>query len=194
MSDILFTLITPTLQRDSLQMCCDMISAQDYTLWQHIVMVDCADLNQPAIDSIAHPRRQIIQCLRPHRDGGNTCRHNAELLATGDYVLYADDDNFIPSIHTLGSIAHSLEQANRPPWAIFPIHRLGHRFFSDPPRNCHIDTMNLVLRRDYAHWPQTDAYGSDCILVDDLMAREVPYAAFPDHPAIGVIPKISFCQ
>lgn len=185
-----FTIITPTLQRASLVKTCESVDQQTYADWQHIVIADVAELNMPPI---AHPNRLILQCPRPHRNGGNTCRHNAWGHATGDYVYYLDDDNFLENPHVLSDLNFIL-RVSRPAWAIFPILRLGGRFFSDPPQSCHTDTLNLVLRRDVAQWPDTDAYGSDGVLVESLMERGIPYVAYPHFPTIAVLPKISFCK
>jgi len=186
-----FTIITPTLQRPSLLATCDSVDVQSYPDWQHIVIVDCETLDLPRI---AHPNRLILQCEHPHRNGGNTCRRKALESATGDYVIFLDDDNFLADANVLSSIKESLELAGCPLWAVFPIIRLGGHFFSDPPQNCHIDTLNLVFHRSIAFWPETDAYGTDGIVVDTLKERGIPWVAFPDHRPIGIIPTISFCK
>jgi hypothetical protein len=54
--------------------------------------------------------------------------------------------------------------------------------------------MNVVLRWDYAEWPDTTAYGSDGVLVDSLIERGVAYAAFPDFREIGIISQLNFCK
>jgi glycosyltransferase involved in cell wall biosynthesis len=186
-----FTIITPTLQRKSLIETCESVNAQEVQ-WQHIVMVDCADLNRPILDAIAHPQRTIIQCSNPHKNGGNSCRHNAYPFITGDLVIYLDDDNTLADHRVLADIGFAMESAQMPAWGIFPILRLGSVFYSDPPRSCHTDTLNMVFRHDHALWPDTDAYGSDGVMLEGLIACDVPYAAFPDFRPIAVLPKISF--
>lgn len=187
-----FTIITPTLQRDSLVATCKGIAEQSFDNWQHLVMVDCAEFNFDITSQILHPKRRIMKCEKPHVDGGNTCRHNAWNYARGEWIIYLDDDNILSDSNILRDIAEVLPHDQQ--WAIFPIDRLGLRFYTDPPKSCHIDTLNIVLRREIAQWPQTDAYGSDGVMVDDLMERGIPYAAFPAFRPIGVIPRISFCQ
>lgn len=189
-----FSIITPTLLRESLVKTCEMIDAQTYKEWQHIIMIDCEDGNEDLLKRTSHPQREFIKCPAPHANGGNSCRHNAWELARGEYIYYNDDDNTLADKNVLRDISKSLESAGNPPWALFPINRLGWRFYSDPPRSCHVDTMNVVLRRDYAQWPDTTAYGSDGVLVDSLMERQIPYAAFPEFREIGIIPKLSFCK
>lgn len=193
MSNPFFTLITPTLQRESLVQCCTSISDQTCKSWQHVVMVDCAELNIPLLRSIEHPQRRIFKCPVPHINGGNTCRHNAWAKAVGKWCYFVDDDNFLADNRVLEDIAEVLAYV-ADQWAIFPIERLSGRFYTDPPRSCHVDTLNFILRKEIAQWPDTDAYGSDGILIDDLMARGIPYAAFPDFRPVGIIPKISKCE
>lgn len=188
-----FTVVTPTILRPSLVKTCQSLDSQTLDSWQHIVMID-RPMNDELIFSLAHPKRHFHLCNIAHNNGGNTCRHNALQYATGDYVYYLDDDNLLADDLVLEDVSEALRAANNPPFAIFPITRLGGRFFSDPPRSCHTDTLNLVLRCDYAEWPDTTAYGSDGVLVDALMERKVPYAAFPDFRPIAVLPQISFCK
>ena len=190
-----FTIITPSLQRESLLKTRASIDAQ--TLkdgWQHIVQVDSADLDIALINQIEHPNREVYCCGKHHNDGGNSCRILGLEMATSSYVWFVDDDNYVADERVLEDVAKALEDAGRPPWGLFPIWRCGGRFYTDPPRSCHVDTGNVVLRRDIAYWPETSAYGSDGILVDDLIARGIPYVAFLDFRPIMVIPKISFCK
>ena len=88
-----FTIITPTLQRSSLVRACNSVDSQSYSDWQHLVMVDRAKLDHALLAGIHHPQRSVIKCAVPHHNYGNTCRHNAWELATGDYCLMLDDDN-----------------------------------------------------------------------------------------------------
>lgn len=185
-----FSIISPTLQRQSLIDTCRSVDSQTFKDWQHIVMVDCEHLREDLLEKIAHPQRLIVKCPVPHRDGGNTCRHNAWELAIGEWCYYLDDDNRLADDNVLVDIDSALMP--NPAWAVFPITRLGGRFFSDPPRSCHTDTLNLVFRRDIAQWPKTDAYGSDGVMVEGLIGRGIPYTAYPDFRPIAVLPKISF--
>jgi len=186
-----FTIITPSLQRESLIETCRSVDAQEVE-WEHLVILDCEEYKPSILQRISHPQRFIMKCPMPHRDGGNTCRHDAYKYVTGDYVIYLDDDNTLADFRVLADISFALESAQTPAWAIFPINRLGSEFYSDPPRSCHTDTLNMVFRADHAQWPKTDAYGSDGVMLESLKERGVPYAAFPDFRPIGVLPKISF--
>lgn len=196
MSDMpFFSVVTPTLQRESLVRCCQSVLSQSFSSWEMLIQVDAENINHELFSRISPTRKiWVEECGKHHNNGGNSCRRLALERATGDYVIFTDDDNYIADERVLEDVAAALEGAGRPAWGLFPIWRLGGRFYTDPPRSCHVDTMNVVLRRDIAYWPDTDAYGTDGILVDDLMERKVPYVAFPDFRPIGVIPQISFCK
>lgn len=189
-----FTIITPTLQRESLLDMCQSLNAQTHTDWEHIVQIDSDKIDAELMGKIADPQRHIYCCGKKHNNGGNSCRVLALQKAKGDYIWFGDDDNTLADPFALERMAEALESANKPQWALFPIIRMGGIFYTNPPRSCHVDTMNIVLRWDIAYWPETDAYGTDGILVDDLMARGVPYAAFPSVKPIGLMTKISSCK
>lgn len=193
-----FSIITPTIQRESLADLCKNIDSQTFTDFEHIIAIDSDSADYSLITKCADLRNQVeriwIGMGKKYSDGGNTPRREALKGASGEYIYFADDDNILADANVLKDVSKALEEAGNPPWGLFPITRLGGRFFTDPPRSCHVDTMNVILRRDIAYWPDTDAYGTDGILVDDLMARGVPYVAFPEFRPIGIIPKISFCE
>jgi glycosyltransferase involved in cell wall biosynthesis len=189
------TYVTPTLQRPSLLDTCRSLDNQTFTSWSHIVLVDCEERDEELLEKIKHPQRGVLQCGRPHRNGGNSCRAAGVKFATGEWVAWADDDNTLYDEHTVERLHMWLSPLGEDvKWALFPIMRLGHRFYTDPPRSCHVDSANFLMRREIAYWPETQAYGTDGVVVDDLMARKVPYVAFPDAEPIGIIPKISFCK
>ena len=192
-----FSIITPTLDRPSLGLLCQTLENQTARIWEHIVVHDRerSDSSRRVTYFEGNWPRIHVECGVRHNDGGNTCRSTGLSMARGEWVWFADDDNFVAHERALEEMAEVLSVLpSETKWALFPIVRLGQPFYTDPPRSCHVDTMNFVLRREIAYWPQTDAYGTDGILVDDLIARKVTYAAFPNFRPIGVIPKISFCR
>ena len=150
----LFSIITPSLQRDSLVRTCQSLDEQRFPDFQHIVIIDCAERNEALIREIEDPRRLILQCPKPHRNGGNTCRHDAWEHATGEIVWHVDDDNFAASPVALEQIADAWYNTQDIDWMLFPIFRHGHLFYFDPPRPCYFDTGNAVVRRENARWPK----------------------------------------
>lgn len=183
MSAPFFSIITPSLNRDSLVKCCASIDAQTFTGgFEHIVAFD----GFPGNRAYAHGKNRKLFSFRQTRQWGNYQRHSAWKYATGKMVLHIDDDNILAHPDALKDIAERIELAGNPAWAIFPIMRHGRWFFNDPPGMCMTDTMNLVIRREFAQWPNIAAREADGVLTDKLKADH-PYAAFPDCPPIGVM-------
>jgi glycosyltransferase involved in cell wall biosynthesis len=180
-----FSITTPTLQRESLKECCASVDIQTYTDWEHIVMIDAERVNESMIISCDRANRRFAQCLHPHHNYGNTCRHNAWTITNGVYLLYLDDDNWLFDKHVLGEIADYLLSA--PQWAIFPIFRHGSLFFNDPPGLCMTDTANVVVRREIGRWPDMPDYTADGHWVEAL--KKYPYEAHPDSRPIVMMPK-----
>jgi len=191
MSRPFFSIITPTLQRESLLLTCESVNQQTYKDWQHIVVVDCETLDLDLIEKIKHPQRVIAQCPVPHKNGGNTCRHNGWTLAKGEYVQYLDDDNYLADEEVLEAIHNALLWKGFPLVAFFPILRLGSIFFPDgAPRLCHVDTANLIVAKEVGQWPDIPDYTSDGIFIEHLVHAH-PYASFESFNPIIVMPVIS---
>src|SRR5215469_11373507 len=173
-----FNIITPTVQRDSLIKCCESIDEQTFSDWRHIVMIDHNFRDNEMLREILHPRRYVYQCARPHNNGGNTCRHDAWAFASGEWVYYLDDDNYLASPFALGEIAHYVEGIEEK-WALFPIHRHGSRFYFDPPQPCYFDTGNAVVRREIARIAVDIRPARDAVWLEETLKKH-PYRAFPE--------------
>lgn len=184
------SIITPSLQRESIVACCESVDGQSFKNWQHVVAIDGLELDDRIMEKIEHKQRRIMVCGVPHRNYGNTCRHNAWLLTGGEYVLYLDDDNTLMHKDVLKGI-HEVIGESKAPFAVFPILRHGQKFFSVPPRSCHVDTANLVIRRDLARWPNRDEYTMDGIFYEQLAKAHPNFAAFPDFTPIVRMDKSS---
>ena len=184
------SIITPTVERDSLVKCCLSIDEQRSSSWEHIISVDKPEVNWDFMNQFAHPQRKIFSCGRAYRNSGNTPRHMAWDLAQGQYVFYLDCDNFLFNFLTLSKIESWLRVANYPMWGLFPIFRHGCRFFTDPPVPCHVDTGNVVAKREIGRWPDIPDYASDAIWVEGL--KKFPYRAFPNADPIMTMPTTSF--
>jgi glycosyltransferase involved in cell wall biosynthesis len=143
-----YSIITPTLVRSSLRRLCDSIDAQTNSSWEHIIMVDVPLIINRAKKEFleAMPqdsRRKVFRCGKPHKDYGNTCRWNAFEKASGDYVIYLDDDDYLADEW----VFETLEQVTAQ-WAIFPIMRCGERWFHDPPGLYKTGSGMFIYKRD----------------------------------------------
>jgi glycosyltransferase involved in cell wall biosynthesis len=179
-----FSIITPTLQRESLVRCCDSVTNQTGTDWQHIVVIDCDEMNEELIERIRHPQRRIFLIGASH-DYGNTPRHIGWLHTNGVWLIHLDDDNYLADDKILVDLAKELIGVEEQ-WAIFPIMRHGSRFFYDPPGCCYVDTANMITRREIGRWPSRPEYTLDGIFCDELKAK-YPYKAFPEFRPIVVM-------
>jgi glycosyltransferase involved in cell wall biosynthesis len=189
-----FSIITPTLQRDSLVACCESVDAQ--TLedgWEHIVVADADSLNADLAEKIRHPNRKFVLRDFPHASGhaANKVRHEAWKMATGDYVYYLDDDNTLADSDVLQAVKYVLLWKGVPLVAFFPIIRLKSIFMPDgDPVRCHVDTANLVVAREVGQWPDIEEYTSDGIFIESLV-KQHRYLSFPHFNPIAVMPVIS---
>lgn len=184
------SIITPTVQRESLIRCCDSVDSQTFENWEHIVAIDSEIINADLRRNILHPRRKMMHMGKCWRNGGNTPRNRAWEWAQGDFVFHLDDDNHLADPNALQRLADALEGIEER-WAIFPIHRHGSRFYFDPPQPCYFDTGNAIARREIAQWPDIDGYASDAVWLEELK-KHGPYKAFPDLAPIMVMEGTSF--
>jgi len=173
-----FTIITPTLQRESLIRTCQSVDAQTFQDWEHIIMVDCPTMNDELLNPLIHLNRTFIHCKEPHKNFGNTCRYNAWDYANGEYILYLDDDNFLMDDKILEDIAPLLKGS----WTLFPILRYGAHFYNDPPRLCQTDSANFIVKKEFGRWMNIPDYEADGLLVEAL--KQYPYQAFPNFRPI----------
>jgi glycosyltransferase involved in cell wall biosynthesis len=166
-----YSIITPTLVRPTLKRLCDSIDAQTNQSWEHIIMVDVPlvfDKNKSNIvESMSNdPRRKFFRCGQPHKNYGNTCRWNAFDKASGDYIIYLDDDDYLAD----DKVFETLEQVTKL-WAIFPIMRCGNLWFCDPPGMCKTGSGMFIYRRFLGlKYPDNDHYCADGELCEQLKA------------------------
>lgn len=181
-----YSIITPTVCRVSLAKLCESLDRQTCRDWQHIVIVD-VDSNRELLREIRHPSRQIVFCNKSHMNFGNTCRHNAYVLAEGDYIYYADDDNYFADDRAL----ERLEVVNHS-WAIFPIIYHGEFFFHDPPAVNQTDTANFIVRRRLGRWFNVENYEADGMLAAYLLRLQYQYQSLPELAPVMIVPA-SLC-
>ena len=186
-----FSIITPTVERESLIKCVESVLSQSFTDWEMLIQVDKTNIDQAFFERISPTRKiWIEECGVCHRNGGNTCRHLAWQRATGEWCIYLDDDNYLSTPRILEMLSSLLEGVEEE-WALFPIFRHGSVFFFDPPKPCYFDTGNAVVRREIAPWPDIPDYASDAVWLTETLLKH-PYKAFPNAQPIMVMPMTSF--
>lgn len=179
-----YTIMTPTLQRKSLIRACESINSQTCTDWEHLVIYDGDVFNNDLLSAIEHPNRRIIQCTAPNKTRhivGNACRHCVYEQAKGDYLFNLDDDDYLAHDQALEDLKEVTGL-----WAIFPITRMGEKFFYDPPRPSFVTSENFLVKREIGRWPDTCEYAADAILVESLKAK-YPYQSFPNMRPVAKV-------
>ena len=139
-----YSIITPTILRPSLVRACKSLDEQTCTDWEHIVMVDSDRWNGDLLVPLMRSGRRIIQCAQPHKNFGNTCRHDAWARATGDYILYLDDDCYYADPAVLEDMKVVTKD-----WAIFPMSKpwIGGLYFHCPPQCGFTDAGQMLIKR-----------------------------------------------
>lgn len=153
-----YSIITPTLRRASLLRACQSIDCQTNGDWEHLIGV-----NRPGpIDGLIteDPRRHVFNC-GPHADDyGNNCRYDMWDRASGDYILYLDDDNYYADADVF-----SMLEIVTADWALFPLLYRGER---TEPIIANADTNCIMHRREAARFPREGCLRDG----DRLMVRE----------------------
>lgn len=179
-----YTIITPTICRESLLRVCQSLDSQSDPDWEHLVVIDMPyrDMTRDQrriLQSIA-PRgnRVFSHCHKRHNNYGHTCRHQIWDCAKGDYVLYLDDDDYLADSHVL-KILDSVTE----PWGVFPVLRHGKLFFNLPPGIGNTGTGMFIHRREIGRWPDSDAYEADGIFAEELK-RGYRYQVIGGNPLV----------
>ena len=164
-----YSIITPTLARDSLLKTCESIDNQTNPDWQHVIMCDVALIINPdarkVIESVKKdPRRRIVRCGKQHKDFGNTCRNNAYQYCSGEYILLLDDDNYYAD----NQVLETLNQVMKP-WATFPMVRMGSHYSAEPGLN-RTDSAMIIHKNGIAKYPCL----SNCSEYAEIIARLKP--------------------
>ncbi len=175
-----YSIITPTLLRPALKRLCDSIDNQTYEGWEHIVVVDTLDLNEELIQLVDHPQRTVIYCDRPHCDWASTCRRSAWDVASGDYLLFIDDDNYLACDDVLESLL-----TVKAPVALFPLLYRGEPSPVLPVAVGRSDTNQLMVLREIGQWPESLAREADGVFIERL-TREHEWEVVCDEKPLVV--------
>lgn len=186
-----YTIVTPTICRQSLLRLCASIDSQTQSDWEHLIIVDIPH------DSLTKDHRQVIAsipskqnrscfyCDRKHSNYGHTCRHQIWEHARGDYILYVDDDDYFADRDALKVLDSVTE-----PWAVFPVLRHGEVFFNLPPGLSRTGTGMFIHKREIGRWPDSNLYEADGAFVEELK-QSYRYQVVDTRPVV-VLPKNSY--
>jgi Glycosyl transferase family 2 len=179
-----YTIITPTICRESLLRLCKSLDAQSYSGWEHLVVIDLpySEMSraQRRILRLMPQRsnRILFHCDRRHNNYGHTCRHQVWDHVQGNYILYLDDDDYFADNDVLDTLNSVTE-----PWAVFPILRHGKLFFHLPPGTANTGTGMFIHKKEIGRWPDKDDYEADGSFVEELR-RQYPYQVVDSRPLV----------
>lgn len=186
-----YTIVTPTICRQTLLRLCGSIDRQTRSDWEHLVVIDMprermSKGQRQVLASIsARPNRSFFNCARKHNNYGHTCRHQVWEHAKGDYIFYIDDDDYLADNDALRALDSVTE-----PWAVFPILRHGNVWLHLPPGLRKTGTGMFIHKREIGRWPDSDSYEADGSFIEEL--REKYQYQVVDSKPIIVQPKSSY--
>jgi glycosyltransferase involved in cell wall biosynthesis len=164
------SVITPTYKRLAmLKEAVESVRAQTHPDWEHLIVADGHDVEVE--DYIANLKDERIRYhyTWPMRIMGNYQRNYALRFATGEYVLYLDDDNIIYP-ECLASMTAGFVDSEVG-YVIAPIRYGGGTMRPAPPvRFGEIDLLNYMLRTRFAVrvGGQNRHFGADYYLIDKV--------------------------
>jgi glycosyltransferase involved in cell wall biosynthesis len=164
------TIVTPTYRRlHLLREAVESVRAQTHADWEHLIVADGHDPEVEDFIVNLQDDRVHYHYTRPMRMVGNYQRNYALRFATGEYLLYLDDDNVIYPECLAAMVAGFVDESIG--YVIAPI-RYGDITMSPaaPFRFGEIDLLNYMVRRPLAEraWGQNRHFGCDYYLIERI--------------------------
>ncbi len=181
--------ITPTIARDSLTTACDSLLAQTYQNWEQIVVVDSIRQKRDWHNLVPQDARiHVVEYVRrtDGNDCGNSARHVGWCFASGDYLAYLDDDNYMYNDRALQQI---VEQIDGEDVILFPIMFVGGYFPAEtPPTVDHIDTGQIFHKKyiggSPVQWMVEPGLSNDGIFISNCWSCAESKTALKGEPLI----------
>jgi glycosyltransferase involved in cell wall biosynthesis len=164
------SIITPTYRRlDGLREAIESVRAQEHADWEQLVVADGHDDRvRDLVGAIGDPRVSYHH-TRPFHVVGNYQRNYALRFATGEFILYLDDDNVIYP-HCLATMVGGF--APETGYVVCGIHYGPERKVLQPEpgfRVQQIDTLNFMVRRELVE--RVGGYGANYSADFGLISR-----------------------
>lgn len=187
-------MITPTIFRPQLEITCQSIDKQlcDCLEIEHIIIHDGP--KQPEFEELEKAfnsdHRKIYYTKERYGKYGDGPRKEAWQYATGDYILYIDDDDWYIN-NTFKVIQDHLELTdNKPIWGVFPAQRMGETFFNLPPAasmtvSCQHFHMRIDPDGNPITWVDGD-YGVDGEWLEGMKQKYPDYMVIEGKPLVRV--------
>lgn len=178
------SVITPTWQRRELLLgrCIPSVRGQLFDgEVEHVVVCDGPD---PVLaDMLAD--MPVVFAQRPEHPAwkpnfGSHLRNHALTLATGDVVMYLDDDNAFRPNH-VALLAHAIESGVDFAYSRMARPAFGDAIGAEPPVLGNVDTSIIAHRRELATaWPQPEDPCCDWKVVQDWLAAGATWTHVPE--------------
>lgn len=174
-----FSIIIPTIFRDTLQRTLDSIEIQSHPDYEVIVIYD--GVETPELKTVAEgyetDKVKVHFTGEKSGDWGHTPRKIAWDLVTGDYILYMDDDDWFIN-DTMAVIAKELGD-KRPEWGVFPALRMGEIFHNLPPAASMTTSIQHFHKKfdsegNEIRW-MSGWYGKDGEWIEEMKKKYEPY-------------------
>jgi glycosyltransferase involved in cell wall biosynthesis len=186
---IKFSILTPWLPpRQTIHNTISHIDNQTYQNWEHLITIDRFGHSLESHDE----RRRIIPCEEEHKLWGNPCRHNMWAEATGDWIIYLDDDDVLyPG--ALEIIANAIIGQQDKDWGYFQILLGGNIFFHIPPMGGLITGGQIFHRKvgldgtEYRWFDTTNMAADWDFVYQYFVAEEKPPILI--HSLLGELPQ-----
>lgn len=189
------TIITATICRQDLIRCMDTIDSQTYGNWEHIIVVDGEDkYNDDIFKNRLSSKRKLIVLSEGFNNVGNTPRHVASYSATGDYIMYMDEDDCYYTNEAFEQIVKGIHQKSEngilPDWGIFKALRFGGEFFNFPPGHS-MTTNNQFFHKPkikdkWIRYTTRNSYCADGELIEDLKLLSEPVKIETEDPIVFI--------
>jgi glycosyltransferase involved in cell wall biosynthesis len=182
-----FSIITPTIGRDTLLRTCETIDRQTCPDWEHLVIFDGPEQEVEVFKKIEHPQRKIIFSGNNFGDYGHSIRFFSYDFTKYDHMMYIDDDDYY-HLECLGIIQRVMDSEVE--FIFFPALWYASLLAMLPPRqNCTVSCQYVHRKKDRLghsiRFP-SGGHGTDNLWIGEMM-KQYPYQVIEtDCPLVYV--------
>ena len=184
----MFTIITPTIGRDSLINTCETIDAQTWKEWVHLVVYDGTEIDLPVFHKIRnnHQRKILFSGVNIN-DYGHSLRFLAWDEVRSPYMMYLDDDDYYDP-ECLEIIAKMMDKSKD--FIFFPVMWHGNPCMFEPPRCGYTVSCQYVHKKIGADGKpirfRPGGFGNDGHWLDDMLKTHSYQVITPFKPLVYV--------
>ena len=186
-SVVLFTIITPTIGRESLLKTCESVDAQTFTDYQHLVCYDGPKCDLEILKKVVRPGRKILFTGMPRlNDYGHSLRYLAWDVAD-KYLMYLDDDDYYDP-ECLEILVKMMDP--NVDFIFFPVMWHGNPCMFEPPRTGYTVSCQYCHKKVGADGSpirfRPGGFGTDGHWLDDMLHTNSYQVIKPYKPLVYV--------